>query len=59
MKTRDKCREIYERNIGTQKEQEALMGLSSVWLQNEPATHPYFKVSKSKQIKRKVRNAKR
>ena len=54
MKTCDKCREIYERNIGTQKEQEALMGLPKVWLQNEPATHPYFKVSKSKQIKRKV-----
>lgn len=59
MKICDKCREIFERNIGTQKEQEALMGLPRVWLQNEPATHPYFKVSKSKQIKRKVRNAKR
>ena len=52
MKTHDKCREIYERNVGTQKEQEELMGLSRVWLQKEPATHPYFKVSKSKQIKR-------
>ena len=55
----DKCREIYERNVGTQKEQESLMGLPRVWLQKEPATHPYFKVSKSNQIKRKVRNAKR
>ena len=59
MTTYDKCREIYERNVGTQKEQESLMGLPRVWLQKEPATHPYFKVSKSNQIKRKVRNAKR
>ena len=48
MKTCDKCREIYERNIGTQKEQEALMGLPRVWLQNEPAilTSKYQKASK-------------
>lgn len=51
----DKCREIYERNVGTQKEQEMLMGLSCKWLPTDPATHPYFKVSKSKQIKAKIR----
>ena len=55
----DKCREIHEREVGTLKEQEALMGLSRVCLQNEPATHPYFKVSKSKQIKTKIRNKRR
>ena len=57
--TCDKCREIFERKFGTQEEQEALMGLPRVWLKNKPATHPYSKVAKSKQIKRKVRNAKR
>lgn len=56
MVKQDKCRDIYEREVGTQKEQEALLGLSRVCLQNEPATHPYFKVSKSKKIKTKIRN---
>ena len=55
----DKCRELHEREVGTLKEQEALMGLSRVCLQNEPATHPYFKVSKSKRIKTKIRNKRR
>ena len=51
----DKCREIFERNIGTEKEQKEWMSYPRVWLQGLPATHPYFKVSKSKQIKRKIR----
>ena len=55
----DRCRELHEREVGTLKEQQALMGLSRVCLQNEPATHPYFKVSKSKQIKTKIRNKRR
>nr|DAF41250.1 MAG TPA: hypothetical protein [Caudoviricetes sp.] len=59
MTKQDKCRELHEREVGTLKEQEALMGLARVWLQNEPATHPYFKVSKSKQIKRKIKNKRR
>ena len=55
----DRCRELHEREVGTLKEQQALMGLSRVCLQNEPATHPYFKVSKSKRIKTKIRNKRR
>jgi hypothetical protein len=55
----DRCRELHEREVGTLKEQQALMGLSRTRLQNEPATHPYFKVSKSKQIKTKIRNKRR
>ena len=55
----DKCREIHEREVGTLKEQQALMGLSRICLQNEPATHPYFKVSKSMKIKTKIRNKRR
>ena len=55
----DKCRELHEREVGTLKEQQALMGLSRVCLQNEPATHPYFKVSKSMKIKTKIRNKRR
>lgn len=55
----DRCRELHEREVGTLKEQQALMGLSRVCLQNEPATHPYFKVSKSMKIKTKIRNKRR
>lgn len=55
----DRCRELHEREVGTLKEQQALMGLSRVCIQNEPATHPYFKVSKSKRIKTKIRNKRR
>ena len=55
----DKCRELHEREVGTLKEQQALMGLSRVCLQNEPATHPYFKVSQSMKIKTKIRNKRR
>lgn len=55
----DRCRELHEREVGTLKEQQALLGLSRVCLQNEPATHPYFKVSKSKRIKTKIRNKRR
>lgn len=55
----DRCRELHEREVGTLKEQQALMGLSRTCLQGEPATHPYFKVSNSKRIKTKIRNKRR
>lgn len=55
----DKCRELYEREIGTLKEQEWLTYLKRSIFSQEPATHPYFKVSKSMKIKTKIRNKRR
>lgn len=55
----DKCREIHEREVGTLKEQEWSMYLKETHFSQEPATHPYFKVSKSMKIKTKIRNKRR
>ena len=55
----DKCRELHEREVGTLKEQEWSMYLKETCFSQEAATHPYFKVSKSKQIKQKIRNKRR
>nr|DAG81681.1 MAG TPA: hypothetical protein [Caudoviricetes sp.] len=50
----DKCREIYEKEVGTQREQETMMSISG-WWGDKAITHPYFKVTKSQQVKRKIR----
>ena len=59
MTTQDKCRELHEREVGTLKEQEWQTYLKRSTFSQEPATHPYFKVSKSMKIKTKIRNKRR
>lgn len=59
MTKQDKCRELYEREVGTLKEQEWLTYLKRSTFSQEPAEHPYFKVSNSAKIKTKIRNKRR
>ena len=51
---KDKCRELFMREQGTQKEQE--QGMQLMWLNKENGNHPFFKVSNSKRIKNKRRS---
>lgn len=49
----DKCRELFLKDKGTLKEQNAQ--LAFLWMDKDAGNHPYFKVTNSKRIKNKRR----
>lgn len=54
--TKDNCRELFLKDQGTLKEQQAKLWLRCIY--SNAGNHPYFKVSNSRRIKNKRRKNK-